>query len=608
MDDIDDKAMSISKLSVTVPSYKKTFVYLFAWSFLAGFALRLLLFRQPLSPSTLSDSLLFGGSEGLLFLGAPALLASVLATSVARKEGFSKRLRHFSFISLVAAVVCSLFYFAGVLLYRRFADLATFALLANSAVFLAWFLALYVGLGYGWKAFVLASFHPLFSLSFLTIWSSFLIAGVNDPALLVLKFLVSSVVLLLGLVSLFYLLNAPAKRNFGASTLQVATLFFAQTVYGKKDIEDFFAEISEPADTTLGGVAFKRADGSFKAAFLVPNLHYGPFGNVGGSEFPKLIADGVSAQLKCPAFVFHGTAGHDLNPVYSFSSSRLANEFVQSFKAARMFEEKAAFVRGSRASAKVFGLAFGGGHGAFLAMTRAPENTDDIDLPLGMALSNALKARGFRETVLVDMHNAKTGEQKMATGSKSFFEFYDLFSGLSAPRQARQFKVGVATDSLKEFPAAQGVGPAGLKVAAFDIAGKRACLILVDGNNMLPAFRRNVLLKVLSRHRFSYCDVLTTDSHAVNNISGVHNPLGSHSENEKLLPRIEAAVEKALKDLEPCSAAVVSRRTSIEVLGSGRTPELLSTISAIVSIAKILAPIVLFASVVVAALLLLMLR
>lgn len=602
MDDIDDKATSISKLSVSVPSYKKTFVYVFAWSFLAGFALRLLLSRQPLSPSALSDSLLFGGSEGLLFMGLPALLAAVLATGVARKEGFSQRLRHFSFIALLATVVCSLFYFAGALLYRRFADLATFALLANSAVFLARFLALFVGLNYGWKAFVIASFHPLLNLSFLTILSSFMLAGISDPALILLKFLVSSAVLLLGLVSLFYLLNAPAKRNFGMSTLQVATLFFAQTVYGRKDIEDFFAEISETVETTLGGVAFKRRDGSFKCAFLVPNLHYGPFGNVGGSEFPKLIAESVSAHLHCPALVFHGTAGHDLNPIYSFSSSRLANELVQSFKAARKFEDKASLIRASRDSAKVFGLAFG--KSAFLAMTRAPENTDDVELPLGMALQNALKARGFAETVLVDMHNSKTEEQKMSSGSKSFFEFHDLFSALSIPKTARPFKLGVAADALKEFPPSQGIGPAGLKVAVFEISGKRACLILIDGNNMLTAFRRNILLKVLSRHKFSYCDVLTTDSHAVNNISGVHNPLGSHPENERLIPRIEAAIEKALADAELCSAAVVSRRTSIEVLGSGRTPELLSTISAIVSIAKILAPIILFVSLVAAALLL----
>ncbi|MFH1107149.1 MAG: DUF2070 family protein [Candidatus Micrarchaeota archaeon] len=604
MGGIDDKATSISKLAIALPSYKKTFVYLFAASFLAGFAIRLLIFREPFTLSTLSESLLFGGSEGLLFLGAPALLAGVLATSVARKEGFSQRLKHFGFIALLAMGVCSLFYLAGSVFASRFADLATFALVANSLVFLIWFLALFVGLNYGWKAWVIASFHPVLNLSFLVIWSSFLLAGVNDPLVILVKFVVSSAVLLLGLVSLFYVINAPAKRNFGISTLQVATMFFAQTVYGKKDIEDVFAEISETADTILGGVAFKARSGKYKAAFLVPNLHYGPFGNVGGSEFPLTIADAVSSELHCPAFVFHGTAGHDLNPVYSFSSTRIASEFVQAFKAVRRFEDRAAFLRASNKDAKAFGMSFGRTPRAFIALTRAPENTDDMDLALGMALSSAMKANGFAESVIVDMHNSKTDEQKMGSGSRSFFEFHDLLSVLQDPRQKRQFRLGASMDPLKGFPPSQGVGPAGLKVAVFETGGRRACFILLDANNMLPSFRRAILLKVLSRHKFTYCDVLTTDSHSVNNFSGVHNPLGSHPQNEALLPRIESAVAGALEDLEPCSAAVVSRRTSIEVLGSGRTPELLSTVSAIVSIAKIFAPVILFVSVIAAALLL----
>ncbi|MFH1200203.1 MAG: DUF2070 family protein [Candidatus Micrarchaeota archaeon] len=604
MDDIDGKATSISRLAVALPSYKKTIAYLFAGSFVSGFVLRLLMARNSFSNAMLSDSLVFGGAEGVFFLGVPALLAGVIATGVARKEGFGPRLKHFTFVSLLAAIASFLFYFAGAVLYRRFADLATYALLANSAVFLIWFLALFVGLNYGWKSLVMASFHPVLNLSFLTIWSSFLIAGLNDPFIILVKFAASSAVLLLGMVSLFYILNAPAKRNFGASTLQVATLFFAQTVYGKKDIEDFFAEISETTHTTLGGVAFKRRNGEYKAVFLVPNVHYGPFGNVGGSEFPSTIANAVGAELRCPALVFHGTAGHDLNPVYSFSSSRLASEYVQTIRAARSYDATASFLRQENKNAKVFGLSFGRRHSSFVAMTRAPQNTDDIDLPLGMALSGALHASGFGESVLVDMHNSKCEEQKMGSGSPQFFEFYDLLSSVSNVKPPKAFKVGVAVDPLIGFNASHGIGTAGLKAVVFEIGAKRACLILVDANNVMPAFRRAVLLKVLSKFNFTYCDVLTTDTHSVNNISGVHNPLGAHKDNDKLIPLIEAAVALAVADLEPASAAVVNRRTTLEVLGSGRTPELLSTISAIVSMAKIFAPVILFLSVVVAALLL----
>lgn len=601
-DEIDDKATAISKLAVRLPSYKKTYAYLFAFSFIAGFLLRFAL-SPHLSLSRLSDSLLYGGAEGLLFLGIPALLASVLAASLARKEDFRHRLKHFSVISLASTALVSLAYLLALVFAPP--ELRFIVLLANSLVFLVWFAALFVMLNYGPKSVLMAALHPVFNLSFLVIWSSFLLPASSDPLALLFKFALSSIVLLLAFASIFYILNAPAKRNFGISTLQTATLFFAQLVYGKKDIEDIFGEMGENAETFLGTVAFRKPGGKLKALFLVPHMHFGPFGNVGGSEFPFLIAQDVQEKLKCPAFVFHGTANHDLNPIYSFTSTRIANEFAQSALGLKKsdYSAHASFVNASYRHAKALGLSFEK-KSALLALTRAPETTDDIALPLGISLAEKLKAGGFKEAILVDMHNTKGDEPKMAGGSADYFEFYDLFAGLKPAARGEPFKLGTAIDSLSDFTPAEGIGKGGLKVAVFHVGRKRFCYLLFDANNLQPEFRRHVLLRVLSKHHFDACDLLTTDTHAVNSFSSVHNPLGAKINWEKLTSRIEKAISVAVGNLEPVEAAVANKRISLEVLGSGRTSELLTTVSALVAIAKIFAPILFLASLLLALMLL----
>ncbi|MBU1196995.1 DUF2070 family protein [Candidatus Micrarchaeota archaeon] len=605
MDEIDDKAVSISRLAIRLPTYKRTFVYLFAVSFLAGFLLRLLIFPEARVLSSLSNSLLFGGAEGLLFIGLPALFASVLAASFTRKEDFSLRMKHFSFVALLATIVSSMLYFIGVAGYARFADLESFILLANSVVFLIWFAALFITLNFGWKTVLMASFHPALNLSFLVIWESFLLAGLTDPVLLFLKFVVSSGVLLLALASVFYVLNAPAKRNFGISTLQAATLFFAQLVYGKKDLENVLAEMGERVETLMGVVSFRTIKGKQKAVFIVPHLHYGPFGNIGGSEFPHLISFNVKEKLKCPVFVFHGLANHDYNPIYSFTSSRISSELVQTVKnfKASDYTSRAAFVSASYRTAKVLGVGFDKQQ-LFLAMSRAPETTEDISAPIGISFMEQLRGNGFREIVLTDMHNSAGEESKMGAGSPEYFEFYDLYKTISDPQNKKPFKLGVSHDSLTDFTTTEGIGKAGLNVAVFEVSGKRACFVLFDANNVLPSFRRELLLQLLSTFKFDYCDMLTTDTHSVNNFSMVHNPLGGRIDREKIANRVEQTTREAVKDLEFCQAAAVNRRTALDVWGAGRVSELLSTVSAIVAMAKIFAPLIFLASIVLALLLL----
>jgi len=118
---------------------------------------------------------------------------------------------------------------------------------------------------------------------------------------------------------------------------------------------------------------------------------------------------------------------------------------------------------------------------------------------------------------------------------------------------------------------------------------------LFDMGSVFPEFRQRVLL-ALKQFDFDYADVFSTDSHSVNAIGGVHNPVGLNGDTQKLLAEVVACVKSAIEDQEKCSARMFVRRVPVIVLGAKKQSELTSTINSIVAVLKIIAPAVFIAS------------
>ncbi len=615
MDDLDDKAVSLTTFIFKVPTYKRLLLYLIVWSFFAGIAKHVI--ENFGGAITVSDAFLLGGSNGVIFFGLPALVSALLAASVLSRSAFKQSLKYFLFISLFSTVLYSLLYLPAVFLEKnavfglnRYLGNDFLVVIASALVLIVWFVSLLVPLDYnGFKAFFVSLFHPLIILSFFVIGKSNVFEYVFGAGIVLgIKFVLATGILLLALWSVFVIINAPAKRNFGISTVQAATFFFAQWIKGGKGLEEVLSEVGTEVETSLSTVVF-RAKKGVKALFVVPFLHYGPFGNLGGSEFPHLLGQGLGKRFGTTAFVFHATANHDFNPVFSSSHSHVEQEFTRLVENAPKseFNSSASFLTASSGCAEVFGLSFGNKNSAFIALTRHPKSTEDIEPSLGLALAAKAESRGFKKAVLVDMHNSKTSGRLIETGSKEFYDYYDALDHVSLSKQGALW-MGVSEKKLPEFSLEKGIGKAGLKVAVFKISGKKACMILIDANNALPTFRSHVH-EALSEYGFDFVDVMTTDTHAVNSISGVHNPLGTHVKPHELLPFIREAIAEAEKNLEPVSASMQSERFRLRVLGEKRSSELLSTVNSIVSVVKILAPLIfLFSLALSAAILLLVTR
>ncbi|NYZ78298.1 DUF2070 family protein [Candidatus Micrarchaeota archaeon] len=606
------QASMLAGISFSVPSPSVSVAYLFAISFAAGF-----LSRFFYAPGGLAGIFLYGGADGILLLAFPALFAAVFSTAFLSRKEFRKGLKYNVFLSLASAVVAAVIYFVGLVAENVLGarvDVGLFVLVANAFIFIFWFMASFVAFNAGWKAFVTSFFQPFFNLSFLFLWTRFTAFetsfAVENPVLGFFKLFVAAMILLLALWAFFFIVNAPWKRNLGVSALQASTLYFAQFLRGSKDFEQVLNEISENVSIPVSVFAFRKRGGrKLKALFVIPTLHFGPFGNVGGSEYPALVSRELEKRFHAPAFIFHALVNHDLNPIYSSDFVKVADAvsiLLEKGSGECGWSDKACFASSSFGVSNVSSLVFGvkNADAGFASVSRAPESTDDFDYALGLALHNAL-LKHYERGAVTDRHNSlgplkldgSGGIEKIYAGGKAFEGYESAVDGLRVPKSRERFALGIASDPMSSFSVKQGIAGMGLRVAVFQFGGRKHCIVLIDGNNSSPEFRNRLVSLLKKRFGFEFADLFTTDNHAVNSLSAVNNPLPSLAGEPALLQRVEAAAVRAVKDLEECEAFFASKKINLNVLGSERESEFLATINSVIAVAKIIAPLILFASI-----------
>jgi putative membrane protein len=139
------------------------------------------------------------------------------------------------------------------------------------------------------------------------------------------------------------------------------------------------------------------------------------------------------------------------------------------------------------------------------------------------------------------------------------------------------FRIGVS-HVLVPFNREQGFGDLGIQVLVTEVEGQRTAYVLMDGNNMAEGVREELLCHLLKN--VDNAEVMTTDSHVVNTITG-KNPLGMNVRTSDFLPFVMQALRMAIDNLAPSEvAASTAHCEHIVVFGSNRISQLASTVNA----------------------------
>ena len=390
---------------------------------------------------------------------------------------------------------------------------------------------------------------------------------------------VSIVVFSVGVIVFLLLFDLPMKRTSGVGAMHFVNAFLAHLTNGSNDLEEYFHHISEYVSVPETTFFFKRA-GKPDIWFVIPNLHPGPMAEIGGSNFPKILHDVFADEAV--VIVSHGCASHDLNLISNRETKSITKAIRESLDSVTYSGLASRPVRTSFGTVSILSQRFG--DSLLMITTRSPEMTEDMDYSIGRIVMGESKGR-YENIGFVDAHNCMTAVTNIIypstkTGNEFISGADEAMNGM-LDAEMLPFSVGAA-QVIPPFGRGEGFADMGILAMVTDVAGIKTAYVLFDGNNVQMGVRETLQNAVLGLG-LDEVEILTTDSHVVNSVSG-RNPIGDAVSPSEIIPYVSEAVLKAVEDLSPASGgAATNMCEEVEVFGPSRIVQLTSTVNAIVT-------------------------
>lgn len=546
--------------------------------------------------------------QGIFYIGVPTLVASFLTTPVDRWLGGKMTYNRSSLLALVCEVVIVVVLLvAGVVaILTSFGQRFVFHALIEGLAFifsLRLLIVMAVSHRNPLRASLPASIQTLTAAVLLFVYSGtlryFEIGGPITRAYLsrpeeapeeLLAVVPQDFVILIALCFLYsvavwgliVVVNYPWRRSLGVNAFDMLRGFIGHVAEGSRELEEVFEQIGEQAVVPVTVLSFKRPAGDEKARFVVPMVHPGPMGEIGGGNLPERIA----RATKGLAFAPHATASHDFNLVTEREVEKLLDAADRAFHRIEYAPTATASSRITVGEASVLAQAFD--DDVLEIATFAPGFADDIDFAVGLSAMAETRASWVDDILLVDAHNSNNGfnDGNLGHVTPGSQRSVDL---MAAARRAGEhlgtvsqgaMGLGVAHDSTNWTPQ-DGIGPLGIRVAVLRVDGHETAYILIDGNNMAPGLRDQIVERGMAL--VDEVEVMTTDTHVVNTMESV-NQVGDHIDHDAIIDTVHRLVETARNDVEPVVAGMETERVEVTVFGNDRTETLASHTNAALSI------------------------
>ena len=579
----------LSKYIKTLPKTKYTILGILILSFLIGS----IFYMIDMTPNQggMFD-FFYGGLLGLMVLGVASIMSGALNQQVIKSlHGINLKIKHSMFLSEVSMVILGIFVLGGCVISR----IINVDIFVNSALF-----GVVIIYGFNTLVFWATSkvrftvaaitgfIQPVLiltmyiSISFLFVDTSFI-----GPVLLqvILKAFIASIIFVMAIYAFITMIASPFKKNLGIGVLDLLSLFIAHMNEGSNSLEGLFENMSEAIDTIVTFVSFKTENG-IKALFISPSVHPGPLGDLGGSNMPTLLAN----RFDHFTMVAHGPSTHDFNPIAVSEINKVEESVKNGLAKVEYAEDASKFIRYNSGKANI-GVQFFN-DGMVILSTFAPEAVDDIEFGVGLTMMAQSRSRcKVNDSIIVDCHNSFTPESgEVLPGNTEVFQLMDVIDMINPKPEKSDIKVGCYADTMGDLDKQEGIGESGIKTMIVEVDNQRTAYVLFDSNNMERGFRQEII-DAVSDLEIDEIEVMTTDTHTVNTLSRGYNPIGI-AKRPEIIEYVKISIKEAIKDLEKVEVGTgTSKIENLNTFGPKNSTELISTISSVVAVSKIIAPV-----------------
>ncbi len=588
----------LSKYIKTLPKTKYSIIGMIAISFLIGSIYYLI----DLNPGVnIVEDFIFGGLFGLTVLGISSIMSGALNQQViSALHGINLKIKHSMFLSGLSMTALGFVVILGCVISRIinidiFINTMLFACVLiygfNTLVFWAtskvrFTVAAITGLI---QPLLIITMYIL--ISFLFVDTSFM-----GPMIIqiLLKALVAAIIIVLAIYAFIKVIASPFKKNLGIGVLDLLSLFIAHMNEGSNSLEGLFEPMSEAIDTVVTFISFKT-DEKIKALFISPSVHPGPLGDLGGSNMPTILAN----KFDHFTMVAHGPSTHDFNPIAVSEIDKIESSVKKGLNRVNYSPNASKFVRYNSEKANI-GVQFFN-EGMVILSTFAPEAVDDIEFGVGLTMMAQSRSRcNVKDSIIVDCHNSFTPESgEVLPGNSEVFQLINVIDKINPQQEKHDLKVGCYANNMDDMDKQEGIGESGIKTMVIEVAGQRTAYVLFDSNNMEIGFRQQIINAVKDLE-IDEIEVMTTDTHTVNTLSRGYNPIGI-AKRDEIIEYVKLSIQEAIKDLEKVEVGTGTEKIiGLNTFGPNNSTELISTISSVVAVSKIIAPVLLITALIIA--------
>ena len=437
-----------------------------------------------------------------------------------------------------------------------------------------------------WKRWASTLLQPVLCIaSFLIFWTGY--PGIVIVGWQMLLFVVLAPIV--GFLAVFLLLSSIDRLGNSVYSLPALPLFRAFLLNWVDNqnapLEEYLEKMGEDSDISVTLLKFGHP--KTKAAIIVPNVHPGPFKNIGSSLLPSLLKREVEKEFGSDVCVPLGILGHELDLASQAENYKIVAQVISSLKLEPQFKFASPYVQVKEgvatASCQIFGDT------AFLSFTLAPKTTEDLPQELGRIVTEEAKKLGLLNAVVVNCHNCLTNIVDSAEHLDELRKAASKCLQKAIALPTKTFSVGSHTVFPNEFNLKAGMGPGGITAIIVQLENQKTAYVVIDGNNMVPGLREKILESLVHRG-FEASEVFTTDTHAVTaSITGRqgYHPVGEVMDHTLLIQYIVDVAKKAEANVEGCSAGC---RTFIvphvKVIGEERLKSITTLVDKAIAKAK----------------------
>ena len=587
----------LSKFITTLPNIKFSIAGMILISIISG----ALYFVIDATSYSILAEIVYGGLYTLLIIGIPSIMSGALNQQVISiLDGINVKIKHSMFLSALSmTILCLIIVIGGIISRILNVDLFLNTLLFgcvliygfNTLVFWSTAKIRFT------KAAATALIHPVLILSMYILITFFVTdTSFMGPVILqiAIKAIIAGIIFVLAIYAFITVIASPFKKNLGIGVLDLLSLFIAHMNEGSNSLEGLFTNMSEAIDTVVTFVSFKGESG-IKALFISPSVHPGPLGDLGGSNMPTILSN----KFDCFTMVAHGPSTHDFNPIAVSEIDKIEDAVRKGLEKVEYSPDASIFVRYNSENANI-GVQFFN-KGMVILSTFAPEGSDDIEFGVGLTMMAQSRSKcHVKDSVIVDCHNSFTPESgEVLPGNAEVFHLIEVIDKIDINQTKSSVKIGCSQTTMGDLNKQEGIGESGLKTMIVEVENQRTAYVLFDSNNMEIGFRQEII-DATSDLEIDELEVMTTDTHTVNTLSRGYNPIGI-SKRPEIIEYVKTSIIEAIDDLEIVEVGTGTEKIrDLNTFGPNNSTELISTISSVVAVSKIIAPVLLITSLVIA--------